>query len=75
MNTGEVHKHTNEHCDVSGGTSKSANHRALRNKMTDGKKWWKNPRCRKVHPRELELLSGFCQLHFFSGPLKTQVFR
>ena len=41
MTNGELHKYVYEHCNVSGGTSKSAIQRVLKNDMGDGKWPWK----------------------------------
>ena len=41
MTAGELYKHTNEHCNIAAGTSKTAIRRVLRNIMTDGKWTWK----------------------------------
>ena len=37
MSTGEVLRNVNEHCNVAGGTSKTAMGRALKQDMKDGK--------------------------------------
>lgn len=41
MTIGEIHKHVNEHCNITGGTSKSAIQRGIKNSMNEGKWTWK----------------------------------
>ena len=77
MTTGEVHKHVNEHCNVSGDTSKSAIHRVLRNEMGDGKWTWKKltrPVAEKFTPNNLDYCQDFVDYISSVDPYKLKFF-
>ena len=60
MSTGELYKHVNDFCNVAGGTSLAAIHRAQQKDMNNGKGTWKkltHPVAGKFIPKNL----NYCQ--------------
>ena len=65
MPTGELYRHVNDFCNVSGGTSLAAIHRALQKDMNNGKWTWKKltqPVAEKFSPENPRI----CELHLHS---------
>ena len=77
LTTGELHKHVQQHCIVSRGTSKSATQRVLKNDMGDGKLAWKKltrPVAEKFTPENLNYWQDFVDYISSVDPYKLMFF-
>ena len=77
MPTGEPYKHVNDFCNVAGGTSLAAIHRALQKGMNDGKWTWKKltqPVAEKFSPENLNYCQEFVNYIYTVDPNKLKFF-
>ncbi len=77
MVTGELYKYVNDFCNVAGGTSKAAIHRALKNDRNDGKWTWKKltrPVAEKFSPENLNYCQEFVNYIYTVDPYKRKFF-
>ena len=75
--TGELYKHVNDFCNVAGGTSLAAIHRALQKDMNDGKWTWKKltqPVAEKFSPENLNYCQEFVTYIYPVDPNKLKFF-
>ncbi|XP_068761267.1 uncharacterized protein [Montipora capricornis] len=77
MATGELYKHVNDLCNVAGGTSLAAIHRALQKDMNDAKWTWKKltqPVAEKFSPENLNYCQEFVNYIYTVDPYKLKFF-